>query len=381
MKLNVDFSLLHSAVSKMGAVEITFDISQDNTPLDPIDTQLGEGLEVDLQDINFETGLASYQGRQVLLYIKDHNTRVSTALTDGSKGNKYHVADCSKLEEMRAKGRYDRYVVTNKLDGQFSITGHEKYTTETIEGITDLKLCQFCLGHLNYKGFKNIKDPAKRKKFVLSFELVDFFDTYSSYFKFMPSGIADAKSQGYSKDWAQVSNNIKLTHNYICQQCNLNLSQYKRLLHSHHINGVKHDNSTHNLTPLCADCHRKQPNHQHMFISHKDTKIINHLRQEQRLVVKDNWQDIYKFSDPAMHGIIDMLGKSYLPLPDIAYQITNTHTGEIADLELAWPIKKTGIAVDKQSAILAHKQGWKVYSMRHSLSKFNELTAKLRGSF
>jgi hypothetical protein len=76
-----------------------------------------------------------------------------------------------------------------------------------------------------------------------------------------------------------------------------------------------------------------------------------------------------------------MLEKAYLPFPDIAYQVTNTHTGEIADLELAWPIKKTGIAVDKQSAILAHKQGWKVYSMRHSLSKFNELTAKLRGSF
>ncbi|EEF80509.1 hypothetical protein [Methylophaga thiooxydans] len=125
MKLSVDFSLLQDAVRTMGAGEVEFDISDEIVPIQPIDAQLGEGFEVNFEDIVFDDGLASYQGRQVLLYIKDHGNKILDALDDGSKGKRFHVADCRTLDEMRRKGRSERYVVTNDLSGNFSISGQD----------------------------------------------------------------------------------------------------------------------------------------------------------------------------------------------------------------------------------------------------------------
>ncbi len=380
MKLSVDLSSLLSAVHTMGAEQINFEVSNVLTPIEPIDKQLGEGLEVNFEDIEFETGLASYQGRQVLLYIKDHsyNNKIYKVLEDGSQGNKFHVADCEMLDRMRKKGRFERYVVTNKLDGQFSVSGTDNTTNQLIEGETNLSVCQFCLEALNYEKFKAIPRGQQRKTFVTSFKLVDFFDTYSSFFKFMPTGIANNQEAGYSKDWDSISRNVREQFNYGCQQCGLDLINHKRLLHVHHINGVKSDNSTRNLTPLCADCHRKQPDHQHMFIKHEETKIINHLRHEQGLNVKENWQDVYNLADPGMHGVIDLLEKYNVSLPEVGEEIQNDKNEVVSELELAWSLKKVGVAVDKASAKAASAIGWKVYSMRHALSQFEQLASSLR---
>ncbi|WPU32705.1 HNH endonuclease [Pseudoalteromonas piscicida] len=72
----------------------------------------------------------------------------------------------------------------------------------------------------------------------------------------------------------------KLVDHYTCEQCGVELSQYKRLLHTHHINGVKTDNSISNLRALCLDCHKKQPKHEHMHVTHNDQLIINQLRRD-----------------------------------------------------------------------------------------------------
>jgi hypothetical protein len=358
----------------MGAERIEFELSNELIPIEPIDAQLGEGLEVNLEDIEFETGLASYQGRQVLLYIRDHGGRVSKALDNGAQGNKYHIADCGTLAEMRAKGRFDRYVVTNKLSGQFHISGDDWNTNEHMEGETNLKVCKNCLSHLNYQGYSNkTKGPIFN-----AFDLTDFFDTYSSFFKFMPSGVANNIDVGYTKDWDTVSKKIREKFNYKCQQCGLDLSQHKRLLHVHHINGVKSDNSNSNLTPLCCDCHRKQPDHQHLFIKHEDTKRISQLRSAQGLNVKESWQDVYDLADPGMHGVIDLLEKYHVSLPEVGEEIENNKQEVVAELELAWPLKKVGVAIDKPEAIAATKQGWKVYSMRHALSEIEQLASSLR---
>jgi hypothetical protein len=374
MKLDVDLSLLQQAVIAMGAERIDFELTRNLIPIEPIDAQLGEGLEVPLDAIGFETGLASYQGRQVLLYIKDHGARVAKALSDGSDGNKFHIADCGTLAEMRAKGRFDRYVVTNKLSGQFNISGDDWKTSQHLEGETNLKVCKNCLGHLNYQGYSS---KAKGPIFK-AFDLTEFFDTYSSFFKFMPSGAAESKELGYSNDWNDVSKNVRENLNYKCQQCGLDLSDHKRLLHVHHINGVKSDNSRSNLTPLCCDCHRKQPNHQHMFVKHIDTKLVAQLRNTQGLNVKENWQDVYDLADPGMHGVIGLLEKYHVSLPEVGEEIKSNKHEVVAELELAWPLKKVGIAIDKPEAIAATKQGWKVYSMRHALSEIEQLASSLR---
>ncbi len=152
MKLNVDFSSLEQAVNIMGASQIEFDITNDVTPIEPLDIKLNQGFEVNFEDIEFDTGLASYEGRQVLLYIKDHSygDKIHRVLQDGSQGNKYHVSFCSTLESMRNKGRFDRYVVTNKLDGIFPVSGTDTVSREYIEGDTRLAVCQVCLKGINY---------------------------------------------------------------------------------------------------------------------------------------------------------------------------------------------------------------------------------------
>lgn len=380
MKLTVDFSSLHNAVKTMGAEGIEFELSNKIIPIEPIDKQLNEGLEVNFEDIEFETGLASYQGRQVLLYIKDHsyNNKIYGVLDDGSQGNKFHVADCEMLERMRKKGRFDRYVVTNKLDGLFVVSGTDNRTNELIQGETKLNVCQYCLESINYQKFSSLKRGAPRKTFVQGFHLADFFDTYSSFFKFMPTGVANNQTSHYTKDWDDISKKVRVKFNYQCQQCGLDLSQHKRLLHVHHINGVKSDNSSSNLTPLCCDCHRKQPDHQHLFIKHEDTKRISQLRSAQGLNVKESWQDVYDLADPGMHGVIDLLEKYHVSLPEVGEEIENNKQEVVAELELAWPLKKVGIAIDKPEAIAATKQGWKVYSMRLAIIEIEQLASSLR---
>lgn len=380
MKLTVDFSSLQQSVITMGADLIEFEVSNKVIPIEPIDKQLGEGFEVNFEDIEFETGLASYQGRQVLLYIKDHsyNNKIYGVLEDGSKGNRFHIADCEMLERMRQKGRFERYVVTNRLDGLFAVSGTDNRSNDFIEGETKLDVCQYCLEAINYQKFSSLKRGLPRRTFVQSFQLADFFDTYSSFFKFMPTGVANNQTTHYTKDWENVSRKVRKKFNYQCQQCGLDLSQYKRLLHVHHINGVKSDNSSSNLTPLCCDCHRKQPDHQHMFIKHEDTKAISQLRKVQGLNVKENWQDVYDLADPGMHGVIDLLEKYHVSLPEVGEEIENNKQEVVAELELAWPLKKVGIAIDKPEAIAATKQGWKVYSMRHALSQIDILASSLR---
>lgn len=379
-KLDVDFKLLDLAIKTMGAELVEIDLSSEVLPIEPIDRQLNQGLEVNLKDIEFDTGLASYQGRQVLLYIKDHSfgDKFSKALKDGSEGNKFHVADCSWLDGMRRKGRFDRYVVTNRVDGLFAISGHDLQTKESIDGEARLSVCQYCLEGINYKKFASIPRGARRREFVCSFKLNDFFDTYSSFFKFMPAVAVDKNAIKYTDDWDQISKRVREKCAYQCQQCGLNLINNKRLLHVHHINGVKSDNKLSNLTPLCCDCHRKQPDHQHMYVSHEDTKLIAQLRNAQGLNIRESWKDIYDLADPGMHGVIDLLEQYGVSLPEVGEEIQNEKNEVVAELELAWPIKKVGIAINKSEAIAATKLGWKVYSMRHALSEIDQLTGSLR---
>tara|TARA_Y100001973_G_C5183644_1_gene326437 strand:- start:137 stop:1279 length:1143 start_codon:yes stop_codon:yes gene_type:complete len=380
MKLNVDLSLLEQAVRTMGAEQIQFDITSDIVPMEPLDIKLNQGFEVNFEDIDFDTGLASYEGRQVLLYIKDHSygNKIHKVLEDGSVGNKYHVADCSKLEEMRRKGRFERYVVTNKLDGLFSVSGTDTFTNEHIEGETRLAVCQLCLKGINYIKFTSLKTRDDRLRFAKNFNLADFFETYSSFFKYMPTGVAGNSNNQYSEDWDEISRRIREKYHYQCQQCGLDLNTHKRLLHVHHINGIKSDNSSSNLTPLCCDCHRKQPDHQHINVRHEDTKLIAQLRKEQRLNTRESWKDIYDLADPGMHGVIDLLEKYHVSLPEVGEEIQNENNEVIAELELAWPLRKIGVAVSKDDAKAAYKLGWKVYSMRLAIRDIEQLVSSLR---
>lgn len=279
MYLNVDFERLYAAVRRMGADSVDPDlvVRRGVTKIDPIDIQLEEGIEVDLSEVGVtDNGLFIYRGRQILLYIQDHGADVQDALDNGDVGRKFHVAYCRTLEKMHSRGRYGRYVATNDLSGEFYITGHDYDTRENIDGRTRLKVCKTCLSKLNYR-----RAGQTRDQIVAEFDLKAFFATYQSSFPHMPSRRAGQFDGQYTADWGEVARRYKETKNFTCESCHLDLRNALSLLHVHHINGVKTNNSPSNLKALYIQCHSQQPDHQHITISDENTRRIAELRWEQ----------------------------------------------------------------------------------------------------
>ena len=279
MYLNVDFERLYAAVRRMGADSVDPDlvVRRGVTKIDPIDIQLEEGIEVDLSEVGVtDNGLFIYRGRQVLLYIQDHGRRVQDALDDGDSGRRFHVAYCRTLEDMRSKGRYERYVATNDLSGEFYIAGYDYDSREPINGKTRLKVCKNCLSKLNYR-----RAGRTRDQIVAEFDLKAFFATYQSSFPHMPSRRAGEFDGQYTADWGEVARRYKETKNFTCESCHLDLRNALSLLHVHHINGVKTNNSPANLKALCIQCHSQQPDHKHITVSDENSQRIAELRWEQ----------------------------------------------------------------------------------------------------
>lgn len=374
MKLNVDLSLLLNAVKNMGAEEREFQIELDIKDIESIDIRLHEGLDIQLDDIATENGLLSYEGRQILLYIPEQYN-ISETLADGSTGKKFHVADCSKLDEMKMKGRFDRYIVTNDLSGSFNVYGRDRASNQNIEGDTELDVCKLCLKYLNYKGYNN---PQKKHGVFNAFKIEEFFDTYSSFFKRMPSGVAARAKEGYTDDWDSIATKIKVAAGYQCSNCRVKVSPHNRLLHAHHKNGVKSDNSFSNIIALCADCHRKEPHHDHMFVRHSDSVLINQLRHEQNLIQTDDWSDVYEYADPALHGVIDMLEQARTSIPTVGFEIQNGRSEVVSELELAWESKRIGIAIRNEDLAAASNEGWSVWSMQECLTHAAKLISEIR---
>jgi hypothetical protein len=71
--------------------------------------------------------------------------------------------------------------------------------------------------------------------------------------------LVQAKSDGgdYSGDWSSVSFALKQKRGWTCEMCRFTLLN-SGLIHVHHLNGVKTDNSVANLQVLCALCHGRK---------------------------------------------------------------------------------------------------------------------------
>lgn len=355
MKISVDFSGLTRLAEQMGNYA-NFVLPESRIKFEPIDDSLRRGARIDPGKYEVKGGiLPTYDGRQVVLYIKDHSyikggvSNFDLAMDDGGKGNKVHIANCSTLESMNAQGRYDRYVACNNITGTFEIAGPGGRS-----GGAELHVCKNCLSLLNYKGCRD--SAQKRNQHAANFDYNEFFKTYSSFFRRMPRGMAD-DDVGYTADWGAISQRLRERSGYVCSDCRVDLKSQKNLCHVHHINGVKNDNSAANLEVLCADCHRKRHD-THLYVSHQDTQTINRLRNEQNLM-RGGWNEALELADPAVQGELLILQRQGYSAPEIGYEIARADGAVIAELEAAWPSRKECLIIDDELDVRL-LAGWKV---------------------
>ncbi|USD31271.1 MULTISPECIES: HNH endonuclease [Vibrio] len=369
MKLSVNFNMLKRAVNLMEPeVEGEFHLELEETTINKIDTELAQGKDVELKDVDIDSGLLSYQGRQVLLYIKDHGNNVQNVIHNPEMGNRFHVTDCSKLKSMRSEGRFERYVVINDTSGEFPISGQNYHSRQLDEGKAKLKVCKFCLGQLNYQGYSS---GGNRNSIFDGFDMSEFFQTYSSFFPHMPARAAETAQTGYTDDWSKVSSRYRVENNFECKECGVNLRSNRPLLHVHHMNGVKSDNRPDNLKALCIDCHSKQPLHSHMVLSHSERQQINDLRNKQGLLEGlGHWKAVFDYSDPGVHGVLHACRKQSYMLPEVAHYIRDDFDEPIARLELAWPKHKFGVAIANIDIEEAQGLGWQIVSAHEFLENY-----------
>lgn len=369
MKITVDLGALWSNVTRMGAkvVDLQLDTTWNDSDLE-FDTQLStSSIEVSLDQLDTAQGLLSVKGRQVILFISDHGHLIDEALENPSNGRKFHVFDCKTIQDMKAKNRFERYHVTNSISGNFPIFGTTKYNTFK-KGDAKLQICKNCINQLNYKNSAQLS-TLERNSIVSRFNFSEFFSTYSSLFKHHPKQKSGSIEQGYSADWDEISTREKTAAKFICSGCSLNLESYKRLLHTHHVNGVKNDNSGSNLICLCADCHRKEPFHGHMYIKHSDMQLINRLRAEQGVLMKSSWTDIKQHVDPALHGLIYLAQKKLKSAPVIAHTIKHPIGDTHLELDIAWPEHNMGIYLGEKVNV----PQWKIFNHDEALTHFSKL--------
>ncbi|MGR5458208.1 HNH endonuclease [Vibrio sp. PNB22_1_1] len=360
MKLTLN---LHSL---MRAIEIMepersgkFTLELHETHIDKITAELEKGKDVELKDVEIESGLLSYKGRHVTLYIKANGTSA-----------RFHVSDCSTLQGMRASGRFERYVVTNNTSGEFLVD------TSYGEKKARLKVCQNCLRKLNYKGCNTTTNITS---IVQNFNMAEFFATYSSFFPHMPSRRAETAESGYSDDWSKISSRYRVEKNFECEECKVNMRSNRSLLHVHHVNGVKSDNRPSNLRALCIDCHSKQPMHEHMALSHRERQTINDLRKQQGLLDDlGDWQELFDYSDPGVHGVLHACRQAYLKLPEMNYFVEDSFGDLAARLELAWPKHKFGVAISMNDIEDANSNGWQVMGINDFLENYKSQAYNLR---
>ncbi|MDN3683196.1 HNH endonuclease [Vibrio tapetis subsp. quintayensis] len=383
MKLNVDFRALYKAIAPLGAVRSDLTLTRRSDSLESVANGLVQGKvlgkDIQLDEIDGSNGVLSYDGHQVMLYIPDQGPDVDQVINNGKckSARRVHIAECKTIIGMREKGRFhNRYVVTSRIDGKFSVFGRSFHSGRDSEGESDLSPCIMCMKQLNVEGYTE-KTYNAQKLFIANFSFIRLFESYSSYFKTMPTTTADYYSGGYSSDWSSISSALRSEVNYACQQCGVCLKEHKKILHAHHINGNKADNKRANLRALCADCHKKQPHHGHLYVSNETTLTINRLRAEQGVMSpSESYQELILYADPALIGLISKCQKNRLSCGKSG--VSTWIKGNEVSIDLCWENQKVAVVINHKSSRDLKDAGWSVYTVQNALDRFDLFQSEVR---
>lgn len=360
MQIRFDFSELWQLANEIGAIRKELPIAISDR-IELTDEQLELGVEITLDALQDVGGLLSVDGRQVLLYIPDQGRAIfDVKAGNRDVGKKFHVAHCGALESMKRKGRFERYIATNRVDGKFHVHGTDMFGNEVEEKEAELYVCQNCLAMLNYQQARTNRTARSIRE---TFDLGEFFETYASVFPYRPTRTKVTPGEaGYAKDWSDVSRQCREGANWHCSDCGVDMSEYKHLLHVHHKNGVKADNRPDNLLVLCAACHRDQPLHEHMGVSADEMRTINLLRKQQGLLIK-SWPAALKRVDPALRGVLGLARAKQYGVPSIECELASD-----VCVDVAWPENCIGITLSGNKPNI---RGWTLLSLREALSFFD----------
>ena len=250
MKLPTDFPELDNLLQQLGVPFRRF------VPPEIEQSITAQGVTVGSEDIEVApNGTLEYQGRKVVLYIRD----VRGSLP------KYHVVDCLTLRNMRQAGRYRRYVVTRRTDGEFLLNFADNLLRENPE-THRLDICKNCLWEE-----LDLKDVYKPDNFPLA----DWFNAIDPGYEPPPMEMDGHRLFGpittpvtdpisnYPPNWNLLSFQCRDRANWKCEECCIDLRLERKFLHAHHLRGTQY-NQPGDLRALCIGCHATQRNHGHM---------------------------------------------------------------------------------------------------------------------
>ena len=227
-------------------------------------------------------------GNPVFAYIKDHSIYVDISEESPENKRRLHFTICQKLLEFQRKDKFNkRYQITNRDDDLYPIeinNGREFYVP--------LYPCKHCLRNIKYKCYGSHMSDEEKEEIRKNFKSKEALDLIWQQFNIFKRSIKkhnlrpDSTRVSYTYDWDEISKKYRENHNFICEECKVNLSapSLHALTDTHHIDSNKRNNQDNNLQCLCKECHRNI--HHHYNVKNMDLyiNIIRTERQKQKLI-------------------------------------------------------------------------------------------------
>ena len=290
MKLTFDSSGLEDALRSIGGKKATLgEIRNARVIENPIELRIQREQEVVLtgaelaEQLRNPGGLLAIGNTQVTLHIYDpfvDEFKLSELPADQPK---FHMTECRTIEDMRNRGRFNRYVTSVRADGYFSVRPWDEITSkrgEAMEAMLDP--CKNCLKSLDYYGWASATSQQKNE-IMRAFSVEKFYEEFESIFRCLPLYTPETFPDGnYTDDWAKISHETRRKANWVCSCCRIDCSNNTGLLHVHHKDGNRGNNRPSNLEVLCVGCHKARPFHESMYVSSATKNNLEQLRLDQK---------------------------------------------------------------------------------------------------